>query len=1115
MTGTVRSDRPVSSAATNVIESDPQLATTSDSRSSSLPVVPGYEFLQELGRGGMGVVYQARQIALNRLVALKMVLAGQRASASERARFKSEAEAVARLQHPNIVQIYEIGEADGTPYFSLEYLDGGSLDRKLAENPLAPTPAAQLLVPLARAMHAAHAQGIVHRDLKPANVLLARDGTPKITDFGLAKRLDADQAQTRTGAVLGTPCYMSPEQALGDIHNVGPATDIYSLGAVLYELLTGRPPFRGASVLDTLEQVRFDEPVSPRRLQPKVPRDLDTICLKCLHKDPVRRYETAAALADDIERLLRSEPIRARPVGVGERLVRWIRRNPALAAVSAAIAVTILVAFVAVSLSRNQAIRARNDANDAKNAALNLATDNERLAQQEQTQRQQAELQTTRLLYEQAYARCQQGDPRSLHWLARALEHAHHVGASDVERAVRRQLTAWRNYPFKLQAMHQHSGEISAADLSPDGSKAITGSMDGFAQVWDVETGQPLGPRLELGGWVRAVAFSPDGRKAVAGSTSFSAILWDVEKARPIATLLHFGEVWVVGFTPDGKKVLTGASDRLVRLWDAETGQLTKPSFVHGALVAAAAFRRDGKLLATSSAEGKVRLWNPDSGQAAGPPLEHGARVEALAFSPDGSALLTGCWDQVARVWDVNSGKERYRCPHEGAVNAVAFTPDGGRIVTAGDDRAVRLWDAGTGKPIATPFLHESGVVSIRCNSAGTRALTSSWDSTARLWSLQPREPHAPPIHHPSSVRIALLNRDESRILTAGADGVARVWRATPQGWSGWHHGFTGTVNRIAFSPDQHACAFATDAKMIHQFDVRTLQALGPPIQLEHMASALAYDRAGKTLLAGTAGRVRRFDAATGKEQPGGFNVPKDNYLMTFSPSGALLVTGSARGTARFWDVARGAPAGTVEHGDFLHVLAFSPDERNAVTVSRDGSTRVWDVQSGRPAPTPATRAIGAIFHPDGRRLITSARDLSVRSWDLGTGGVQGLLLREPFHAPLLVISPDGQTMLTAGGNRAQFWDLLDGKALGPPVEQPHEISAVAASPDGRFFLTTQFGEIRLWANPQPSPATPEQVRRTIEVETGMQLLDDGSFRALDEKTWRQRRRQAEQSPPG
>ncbi|MCI0456531.1 MAG: tetratricopeptide repeat protein [Gemmataceae bacterium] len=300
------------------------------------PVIPGYALRGKLGHGGMGVVYEAEQIALKRTVALKVVLAGGHADSEQLARFRGEAEAVARLQHPNIVQIHEVGECAGLPYFVMEFVPGGGLDRQLGGKPQPPQVAAALVEALAQAIQAAHDKGVVHRDLKPANVLLTADGTPKIADFGLAKRLDDTGFKTASDAVMGTPSYMAPEQAAGQVRSIGPLSDVYALGAILYELLTGRPPFKGATAADTLLQVLNQEPVPPRRLNPQATRDLETICLKCLQKQPGRRYASAQDLADDLGRFQRGEPIRARPVGAAERAWRWCRRNPAVAALSAA-----------------------------------------------------------------------------------------------------------------------------------------------------------------------------------------------------------------------------------------------------------------------------------------------------------------------------------------------------------------------------------------------------------------------------------------------------------------------------------------------------------------------------------------------------------------------------------------------------------------------------------------------------------------------------------------------------------------------------------------------------------------------------------------------------------
>jgi len=370
---------------------------------SALPderaAVTGYVLERELGRGGMGVVYQARQTTLNRVVALKMILSGGHAGEEELARFRTEAEAIARLQHPNIVQIYEVGDQGGLPFFSLEFCTGGSLDSRLRGTPLAPLEAATLVETLARAMQAAHDKGIIHRDLKPANVLLAEDGTPKITDFGLAKKLD-EGGNTASGAIMGTPSYMAPEQASGKSKELGPACDVYALGAMLYECLTGRPPFRAANPLDTILQVIAEEPVPLTQLNRHVPRDLEVICLKCLQKEPDKRYDSALSLAEDLRRFQAHEPIAARPVSKGERLLKWVKRKPLVAALTATVATGLVVGITLLSgltwYAQEQAANARFAEQQAEERAgkeeeakrlaesqKQLAEDQKRLAEQE------------------------------------------------------------------------------------------------------------------------------------------------------------------------------------------------------------------------------------------------------------------------------------------------------------------------------------------------------------------------------------------------------------------------------------------------------------------------------------------------------------------------------------------------------------------------------------------------------------------------------------------------------------------------------------------------------------------------------------------------------------
>ncbi len=305
-----------------------------------------YEIIRELARGGMGVVFLARQISLNRPVALKMILAGQLANDNDVRRFYTEAEAAANLDHPGVVPIYEVGRHEGQHYFSMGFVEGQSLSQRLADGPLSPREAAEVMAKVAEAIEYAHCRGVIHRDLKPGNILLDRNGNPRVTDFGLAKKVEGDSGLTASGQIMGTPSYMPPEQAGGNRGEVGPAADVYALGATLYALVTGRPPFQAATAMDTLLQVIGEEPVPPRRLNAMIPRDLETICLKCLEKEPGNRYASAAAMREDLRCYLVGESISARPVGQAERAWRWCRRNPVMTGLAAGIALALVLGTV-------------------------------------------------------------------------------------------------------------------------------------------------------------------------------------------------------------------------------------------------------------------------------------------------------------------------------------------------------------------------------------------------------------------------------------------------------------------------------------------------------------------------------------------------------------------------------------------------------------------------------------------------------------------------------------------------------------------------------------------------------------------------------------------------
>jgi serine/threonine protein kinase len=700
------------------------------SRAVEWPVVPGYEILSKLGHGGMGVVYKARQQGLHRLVALKMLLAGTQATPRDLARFRLEAEVVARMQHPNIVQIYEIGEAGAGSYFALEFVEGGSLASKTRGNPQPVEVAARLVETLARAIHCAHQQGIVHRDLKPSNILLAvADGqratarqeapgarsrslhhwsqitVPKITDFGLAKRLDGSDAWTQTGQVVGTPNYMAPEQAGCKGQSIGPAADVYALGSILYELLTGRPPFKAETTLETVLQVLHEEPVPPGRLRPKLPRDLETICLKCLAKEPRKRYASAEALADDLRRFSNGEPIRARPVSEAERLWRWGWRNPVIAGLLVTLVAVFWIGFALVGWNYWKAETARQNEVRERHAA-------EEARQREAEQREQAE----KTLYYGKLLRAR------LEWLANNIADAERI--LDDCPASRR---GWE-WSFLKQRCHAdlltlqgHTGWVYSVAYSPAGRLiASAGGGNPFwgnpgakiepgeAILWDAGTGERLRTLQRHTNLISSLAFSPDGKLLATAGEDKKIILWDVGTGAVVRMLPEQnGPARCVVFSPDGKSLATGFSDQTgaggtIQLWDVTPGprEPSKPRLtLRGHRLAGAwtdvVFRPDGRQLASIASTnyvGEVKLWDLTTGAE---PLtleaNQGSSFQGAAFSPDGRYLAAGEWG-IVKLWDVVTGRLVQSIGgHNGQVWGVAFSPDGRQLASAGADGTVRV----------------------------------------------------------------------------------------------------------------------------------------------------------------------------------------------------------------------------------------------------------------------------------------------------------------------------------------------------------------------------------------------------------------------------------------
>ncbi|MCD6049416.1 MAG: repeat-containing protein [Verrucomicrobia bacterium] len=1083
-----------------------------------------YELLEGIAQGGMGAIYKARQLKLNRTVALKTILSGMLAGEDQMKRFRAEAEAVANLDHPNIVPIYEVGEHEGQLFFSMRFIEGGSLDDQMKRFVADPQASAILMAKVARAVHFAHQHGILHRDLKPDNILLDNQGEPHITDFGLAKRVDAGENLTVTGEIIGTPNYMSPEQAEGKGFKLTTAVDVYGLGAVLYQLLTGHPPFRAESPLETLRLVIDREPQRPSAINRRVDRDLETICLKCMEKDPQRRYGSAEAVAEDIERWLRKEPIRARPAGYFYRAGKWAARRPAVALLAVTTFAGLCTLFGVILVNEQRLQKERDIALGLEKTATQERLKAEALAEQSRQR-------LVRLNIGDGLRLMDEGDASAalLSFVdALRLDEGNKENA-EIQRT--RIASALRQAPRLIQFWTEDQPIVASA-ASVNGRFLVTFAGK-RARLWDVSTGVALGQPVPLPDNVRSAAVSPDGQQLLLLNDNRTALLWNwrKDKSHPIK-LAHDFPVNVATFSADGKLVaIAGGQNQngTARVWSTANGEPVTKSIRIPDDVDAITFSADGTKLAVASRDRTATVWNTQTGQAIGKPLRHGGIVRHVSFSPDGLRLVTASEDRTARVWNVMTG-EPITPPlqHNDIVTYAEFSPDGTRVATANKDNTGRVWDANTGEPVTPPLAHSTRVARVRFSPDGRRVLTVA-EKSARVWDATSGKPITPPLAHNAEILHALFNPDGRSIMIASKDRTIRVWDTPAAQQNSRELAIKGELRQTIFSKDNRLMLAVTD-NTLRVWDVTTGEPASQVFNSSGEILAARFVNNDSAINAISSDQtVRSWEIKTGMEKRN-LRMPFSISFAAFSPDNKILFTadmdrkgqlrsiptveptqppggpGNFKGKRREGTNAPPftgkapmegpSPAGdrsglrpgndnakSIEHKSRIAYAQFSADSTKVVTASWDSTARVWDATTGKAITPPlehSDRVVLASFSPDGTKVVTASWDNTARIWDASTGKPLSPPLEHTAELTLASFSPDGRFVVTASAdNTARIWNAATGEAVTPFLQHNGWVVAATFSPDSTRVVTASWDNTaRIWDTYTGAPVTPPLLHR-------------------------------------
>ncbi|MEW6359692.1 MAG: protein kinase [Planctomycetota bacterium] len=1037
-----------------------------------------YELLDLIGQGGMGVVYAARQTAIDRTVAMKMMKDETASDAKAQAKFVSEAAVLGELEHPNIVPVYELGSADdGRLFCAMRYVRGVSWRDVIRHKTQVEN--VDILLRVADAVAFAHSRGVIHRDLKPENVMLGDFGEVLVMDWGIALTITGEvkaERITRETACAGTPAYMAPEMAQASARLISPASDIYLLGAVLYEIVTGQRPHAGETVMQCIYNAACNV-IQPAEKQ----GELLDIAMKAMATDRAKRYLSVK----DFQAAIREYQSHSDSVGLSARaqedLVRagetrsyddfakaifgfrearelWPEnRQAAEGALRAGLA------YAACAFDKGDL--------DLAASLLSAETYEERqllgqvtAAQKERRLRQRRMKALTCsavglaavvmlvlaaavvwVRHEQAKTERAHGETKKA--LARVekekgkLEYESYINAialadarirdlafDQAERLLRQAPTEHRGWEWgrlayvcrlDLLTMRGHTQMVTSAVFSPDGERIATTGFDGAARIWDARTGREL---IVFGGHTGGIwcaAFRPDGRRIATGGEDKMARLWDADTGREVLALRgHAGDVSFVAFSPDGKLIATASFDKTARIWDAAMGKEICALKGHSNSVCSAEFSPDGRRIVTGSWDKTAKLWDAATGREVRTLRGHTDFVRCARFSPDGKRIVTASYDRTAAVWDAETGKEQFRLKgHQAIVLCATFSPDGKRIVTAGaaPDTAVRVWNAETG---------------------------------GLLFTLK---------GHSNSVYSAAFSPDMKRILTAGADLTARVWDATTdretrtlRDQPGW------TKGSVAFSPDGKRMVTASTDKTATVWDMEAGKPLMALKGHTALVKAVAFSPDGKLIATGGADNTARiWDATTGREIRTLEGHSNELMSVAFSPNGDWIVTGSVDKTARVWDAATGKEHLVLTgHSDMVASAVFSPDGRRVATAGRDDTAKLWDAATGKEILTLAGHSASVYsvaFSPDGGRIVTGSSDKTARIWNAADGKEIFTLKGHSDDIYAVAFSPDGKRIATGSRDRTvKIWDAATGRELLALKGHSVWIEGIAFSPTDR-----------------------------------------------------------------